>query len=387
MTVRVGFVALGGLGGSSRVAHDVAASLARDGAAVVSLTCGESQFGPEVSTWVQHVPVRAPRAPQPAEDAWVHALADDLELAVTEHGIDVLSVHYGVGLAEAAMLARMRLRERGLGLRVFVTLHGTDVTEHARDPGQARRLRLALRRADGVSAVSPWLSGLARERLVLPQPPQIIPNGIDLDVFRPNPAVRVVDPPVLVHASNFRPVKRPLDAIEVLHTLKRRGVDAALEMIGDGPLRGAARALSRELGVAGEVNFIDPLAQGELAARLRGASVSLVTSESESFGLFAVESMASGVPLAGWKSSGLLGTLRGDPGLGDALLVRRGDVERLADRVVAMLHDPAHHEGLARRCISLVRRRYARSGQLEDYRQFLGLGDEETRDWPHGATS
>lgn len=382
---RVGIVALGGLGGSGRVAHDVACGLAKRGHVTLSLTCSGCQFGPEVAAWVQHIPVRAPRTPQPAQDGWVAALAEDLERAVVEHRLSVLSVHYGVGLAEAAVLARQRLSEQGIVVRVAVTLHGTDVTDLPSDAEQARRLCAALRQADEVTAVSAWLADVATKRLELPARPRVIENGIDTDVFHPSREAGVREQAVLVYASNFRPVKRPLDAVRLLSALRRRGVDARLEMIGDGPLRADAEALTQSLGVGASIEFVEPLSQLELAARLRLADIAVVTSESESFGLFALEAMASGLLLAGWQCPGLLATLSSDAGLGEALLAPRGDEASFVTRVKSMLTDPALRSDLSRRCLRLGRTRFSRTQSLSAYERLFAAEHKEPRPWPRDA--
>ncbi len=385
LPLRVGVVALGGLGGSGRVAHDLAFGLAKRGHLAVSLTCRGSQFGSEAAGWVQHVPVRAPRTPRSAQDEWVLDLAHDLASAVVEHRLCVLSVHYGIGLAEAAVLARQHLSEQGIVVRVVVTLHGTDVTDFPSDAEQARRLCAALRQADEVTAVSVWLADLAATRLELPARPRVIENGIDIDVFRPSHEVRDREQTLLVYASNFRPVKRPLDAVRLLHALRCRGFDTRMEMIGSGPLRAEAEALARSLGVDASVEFIAPLSQPQLAERIRLADIAMVTSESESFGLFALESMASGLLLAGWQCPGLLATLSGDPGLGEAMLAPLGDEPSFIARVEAMLKDPILRSELKRRCLRLGRTRFSSTRNLSAYERLFEAEPKERQPWPRDA--
>ena len=365
---RVGFVTLGGLGGSARVAHDVARGLAESGQPTVLLTCERPQFAAEIAPWVPHVTVRCPRVPTAARPEWVQALATDLERAVVDHGLEVLSVHYGAGLAAAAIEARRRLEARGVAVRVCVTLHGTDVTRIIDDEDQRRALAVALEAADVVTAVSPWLAECAQRRLELRCAPLVVDNGVDTELFRPGP-VPARRGHVIGHASNFRPIKRPLDSIEIVHALREAGTDVRLEMVGDGPLRSAARNRVTELGLDDAVRFIDPLPQADLAAWLRGTDMVLVTSECESFGLIALEAMASGVVVSGWCCGGLQGMLDLDPMLADELLVPLGDTELLARRVRATLDDPTRRADLRTRCLGIGRHRFGRDAQLDGYRR------------------
>lgn len=381
LPVRVGVLALGGLGGSGRVAQDLACGLARQGQPTVLLTCESSQFGSELSPTVHPTTVRAPRCPVAASDGWVHALADDLERAVVGHRLTVLSVHYGVGLAEAAVLARDRLAARGVSVRVYVTLHGTDVTRQPDDPSQRERLADALRRADSVTAVSGWLAEQAVLRLGLTHAPVVIGNGIDNTVFHPAPrGVDTPRTPLLVHASNFRTIKRPLDALEVVHRLRHRGCPARLEMIGDGPLRRQARERAAALDLGDAVRFVDPLPQARLADHFRRADVALVTSECESFSLVAVESMACGAMVAGWRREGLLGTLGGADDLGSNLLAPYGDFEALTDRIASVLGDAQLAAAVRERCIARGGSGFSRDDQISAYMRLFQAAAEERWD-------
>jgi len=384
--LRVGLLALGGLGGSGRVAQDLACGLSKRGQPTVLLTCASSQFSAEVSPWVHPAAVRAPRSPVAAGDGWVGALADDLERAVVTHGLSVLSVHYGVGLAEAAIIARDRLAARGVVVRVCVTLHGTDVTRQPDDPAQRERLAAALGRADSVTAVSGWLAEQAVARLGLSRAPQVIGNGIDNTVFCPaaKPELITDAEPVLVHASNFRAIKRPLDALEVLARLRDRGRPATLEMIGDGPLRPEARERAAALDLGDAVHFVDTLSQTQLADHFRRAYVALVTSECESFSLVAVESMACGAMVAGWYREGLLGTLGGESDLGSSLLAPYGDFEALTDRVERVLADPELAAAVRRRCIVRGSSGFSRDDQISAYQS---LFEDHRERWDADAKS
>lgn len=379
--LRVGVLALGGLGGSSRVACDLARGLWERGHATTMLTSPRPWWQPQALPGVGCVPLPIPREPRPHDTTWVEPLAEALVGAVLAHDLQALSVHYGVGLAAAAVAARRQLARSGRALRVCVTLHGTDVTSFGEDPEQRTALAAALRACDAVTAVSGWLADRAQRTLELPERPEVITNGVDTELFHPSreaagePAGHLRSArPRLCHASNFRPVKRPLDALEVLARLRREGVDAELVMVGDGPLRPAARARAQALGLDTSVRFQPPTSPAELAALLRTTDLSLVTSESESFGLFALESMACGVPVLGTRCGGLQEVLAADTSgeLALALLADVGDVDELARLAAAALTAPPRLHGLRRRALALGRTAFPRHRQLHAFADVLG---------------
>lgn len=371
--LRVGVVALGGLGGSSRVACELARGLAERGHATWLLSSPHPWWHPDAPAGVDLVALPIPREPRPHEPAWVEPLTDALVRAVLAYDLQVLSVHYGVGMAAAAVEARRRLARRGRALRVCATLHGTDVTSFGEDPQQGRALARALRACDAVTAVSAWLADAAQRTLGLPVRPEVIANGVDTELFHPADEALPCDPPggprerpVLCHASNFRPIKRPLDAIEILARLHRGGIAAELVMVGDGPLRAACREHADALGLHPHVRFVPPASPAALAELLRTVDLSLVTSESESFGLFALESMASGVPVLGTRCGGLQEVLAADRSgeLAHALLADVGDVDALARLAAAALASPSQLQRLRHRALALGRTAFPRKRQV-----------------------
>lgn len=383
--LRVGVVALGGLGGSSRVACELARGLAERGHATWMLSSPRPWWHTDAPAHVELVSLPIPREPRPHEAAWVEPLTDALVRAVLAYDLQVLSVHYGVGLAAAAVEARRRLARRGRTLRVCATLHGTDVTGFGEDPAQGNALACALRACDAVTAVSGWLADAAQRTLGLLARPEVIANGVDTELFHPAgeplpanlPSTALAGPrerPVLCHASNFRPIKRPLDAIEILDRLHQDGTAAELVMVGDGPLRGACRERADALGLHAHVRFVPPSSPAALAELLREVDLSLVTSESESFGLFALESMASGVPVLGTRCGGLQEVLAADRTgeLAHALLADVGDVDALARLAAAALAVPSHLQRLRHRALALGRTAFPQTRQVLAFADVLG---------------
>lgn len=370
----IGVLGLGGLGGSSRVACQLAHGMADEGRSVWMLSSADPWWRAQAGSAVGFVPLSVPREPIPAAAGWVDRLATELVDTVIDRGIRILSVHYGVGLVAAAVEARGRLRSRGITVDVCATLHGTDVTHWGHDPEQGPALARALRACDAVTAVSGWLADQAHRALGLPCRPHVIPNGVDTALFHPAPVACVNPRPVLCHASNMRPVKRPLDAIETLGRLRDQGIDAELMMVGDGPLRAAARERTEALALDDRVDFVPPVSPPQLARMLRSVDLSLVTSTSESFGLFALESMASGVPVLSTRCGGLQEVFDADPSgeLSAALLADIGDTADLARRAAAFLGDPTARRRLGQRAQAVGRHRFPRARQLAGFETMFG---------------
>ncbi len=370
---RWGVLALGGLGGSGRVAWDVARGLGERGHHVVMLAAGDPHWATDGEMSLHYLEVPAPHVPTAASDAWVLPLADAIEQAAIAHRLEGLSVHYAVGLAEAAVIARDRLARHGHALRVCVTLHGSDVTVFGEHDEQRLRLRTALTRADEVTAVSRWLAASARTKLELSRSPRVVTNAVDTALFYPEPHLARVpgQPAVLCHASNFREIKRPLDNIDVLARVLARGHDSRLVMIGDGPLRAEAEAHAHARDVAGRTDFVGPIAPAQLAGRLRRADIVLVTSASESFSLVALEAMASGAVLVGTRCGGLEELLGAEPEWIERLLAAPGDLDGLARRVAALLDDPALFARARAVGLAVARSGYAQHEQLAAYADVL----------------
>lgn len=218
--------------------------------------------------------------------------------------IDLVHAHYAIPHATSAILAR----DMGLEIKVVTTLHGTDVTLVGREPAFAKTTQHAVRRSDAVTAVSHSLAQDARVKLGVEREIEVIYNWVDPERFKPNrdPAYRArfaqPEEAIVLHVSNFRSVKRPLDALRVFAGILER-MPARLLMIGDGPLRQECIELADELEIAGRVQFLESTPSIEKFMSV--ADLFLLPSEQESFGLVALEAMASGVPVVASRVGGL----------------------------------------------------------------------------------
>jgi N-acetyl-alpha-D-glucosaminyl L-malate synthase BshA len=262
------------------------------------------------------------------------------EVALREH-LDILHVHYAVPHATAAFLAREML-EPDHQVKVITTLHGTDITL----VGQARSFftvtKFSIERSDAVTAVSDYLRNETYRAFGCTECAiDVIPNFVNLAEFRPagegegcRPALGPPDVKVLMHISNFRPVKRVRDVVQAFARV-RAALRSVLVFVGDGPERPLAEELVAELGLTRDVRFLGKV--DAVADLLRCADLFLLPSESESFGLAALEAMACGVPVVGTNVGGLREVVTPDAGA----LLPLGDVDAMAARALAILGDPA----------------------------------------------
>ena len=265
------------------------------------------------------------------------ALAAKMAEVAREHRLDLFHVHYAIPHAIAGFLAQQML---GAGApKLITTLHGTDVTLVGQDRSFFEITRFGIDRSDGVTAVSRFLRQMTLDEFQIKNGIEVIYNFIDLAAYCPTRAYKDraafarPDERILLHVSNFRPVKRVLDVVRILERVNR-DVPSVLLMVGEGPERSSAQALARRLGLQDRVRFLGTQESvQELAAM---ADVFLLPSELESFGLSALEAMACGVPVVGSDSGGLPEVVKdGETGY----LLPVGEVEAMASRVIDILRD------------------------------------------------
>ncbi|MFQ5846062.1 MAG: N-acetyl-alpha-D-glucosaminyl L-malate synthase BshA [Candidatus Methylomirabilales bacterium] len=259
-------------------------------------------------------------------------------------GLDLLHVHYAIPHAVSAFLAREAVGGR---LKVLTTLHGTDITLVGIDPSLRSITRLAIDTSDRVTAVSSYLEQRTRETLQPSRPIRVIPNFVDSSRFLPGREERTRNrfahsgERILLHLSNFRPVKRVTDVIRIFARV-RQEIPAKLLMVGDGVERPTAQHLTRELNIEKEVVFLSR--QEDIPGLMKVADLFLLPSELESFGLAALEAMSCGVPVIASRVGGLLELI--EDGV-SGMLYHVGDVEGMAQAALRVLTDDAHHHRVA----------------------------------------
>lgn len=249
--------------------------------------------------------------------------------------LDILHVHYAIPHSVSALLARQMAAPRRLPF--ITTLHGTDITLVGNNHNFLPITRYSIEQSDGVTSISQYLYRRTLEEFDIRRPIEVIPNFVNCDLYvrKPDPKLRAEwapnGEPILMHLSNFRPVKRILDAIEIF-ALVREQMPAKLVMIGDGPDRVPAEQLARTRGVDKDVLFLGK--QNGIREKLGQADLFLLPSQLESFGLAALEAMACEVPVIATNAGGVPEVIENGV---DGYLVEPGDVKPAAKYAIDLL--------------------------------------------------
>ncbi|MGE3164222.1 MAG: N-acetyl-alpha-D-glucosaminyl L-malate synthase BshA [Planctomycetota bacterium] len=334
-------------GGSGVVASELGMALAQRGHEVHFVSYQVPFRVDRLLDGVHVHEVDVPSYPLFKYPSYALALASKLVEVVRASGVRLLHMHYAIPHAISGILARQMCSD--CGVRVLTTLHGTDITLVGSDHSYFEITRWGIEQSDLVTAVSRDLARETRRQFKTTRSIEVVPNFVDTEHYTPalrRPALRArfaaESEALLVHISNFRPVKRVLDVIEVFHRVRER-LPARLLMIGTGPDVGIAEERVATLGLSNHVTFAGGMTGvGELLAV---TDLFLLPSESESFGLAALEAMASGVPVVGTRAGGLPEVV--EHGRSGALHAV-GDVEGMAHSAVDILADPARLAGMRR---------------------------------------
>lgn len=372
--MRIGITCYPTYGGSGAVATELGMALARRGHEIHFITYQQPFRLPSFLPRIYFHEVDVGRYPLFEYPPYDLALAVRMHEVVLAHKLDLLHVHYAIPHATSAWIAREMLANTRPDIRVLTTLHGTDITIVGQDPSFHAITKFSIEQSDGLTAVSRFLQReTVRAFGCTGCQIEVIPNFIDPDIYdrtKYRAALReqlAAGDRVLMHISNFRPVKRVRDVVRIFARV-RAEIPSALVMVGDGPDRVHAESEARELGVADHVHFLGKIEA--VAPLLSAADLFLLPTQSESFGLSALEALASGVPVIGTNAGGLPEVVRdGETGA----LCAVGDVEGMAAAATDILRDPDRWQAMSTLAARDARDRFAINDVVEQYESFYDL--------------
>ncbi len=297
------------------------------------------------------------------------ALATKMATVARSEKLDLLHVHYAIPHSISAILARESIKQKRY-VPVITTLHGTDITLVGADRSYLPITRYSLQQSDGVTAVSKFLKQATIETFDFDDI-EVIPNFICGQHYKrldESPLKAELAPNgerILVHVSNFRAVKRPVDCVEILARVRHEGVNARLVMVGDGPELSAVRYRGEQLGMNGNIGYVGK--QANIADYMGVADVFLLPSELESFGLAALEAQACEAPVIATRIGGIPEVVTdGETGF----LSDIGDVEKMSGDVLRILSDDELRKTFGRQGRELALSRYSTSKIIPQYIAF-----------------
>ena len=306
--MRIGIVCYPTFGGSGVLATELGKALAQKGHQVHFITYQQpvrlSGFIPNIF----YHEVQVPTYPLFDYPPYETALASTMVDVIKNNNLDLLHVHYAIPHASAAYMAKKILETEGKKIPVITTLHGTDITLVGKDKMYAPVVAFSINQSDAITAVSNNLRDETYKTFTIQKDIQVIYNFVDVQRFtrKPIDAFKKVIAPngerILLHASNFRKLKRVQDVVKIFYEV-RKEIPSKLLFVGDGPERQVAEELGRSLGVFEEMRFVGK--QEQMEDILAIADLFLLPSEYESFGLAALEAMAAGVPVISTNAGGL----------------------------------------------------------------------------------
>ncbi len=332
--MNIGIVCYASVGGSGIVATELAKVLAGRGHQVRLISTDPPfRLGDFQAGLVFHE-VKTPGYPLFREPQYLLSIANKLVEVSREFDLDIIHAHYAIPHAVAAYLARQILFGSGAPKvpRVITTLHGTDVTLIGSDPSYSQTAAFCIDQSDGVTAVSESLRQDTFRQLPVKADIRVIPNFLDCQLHQRLPDTKLAaryqngnaDTQLVIHVSNFRPVKRATEVVEIFRRIRDQ-IPARLLLVGDGPDLPRARRVARDLGLAEDVEALGE--QEQVVPLLSVANLFLLPSTKESFGVAALEAMACGVPVVASSVGGL--------------------PEVIEHGVSGFLHDPDDLEGMA----------------------------------------
>ncbi len=372
--MNVGIVCYASVGGSGIVATELAKALADRGHQVRLISTEMPFRWPQYQAGLAFHAVQTPGYPLFREPQYLLSLANKIVQVSREHGLDIIHAHYAIPHAAAAYLARQILSNAADGKvpRVITTLHGTDVTLIGSDSSYSETAAFCIDQSDGVTAVSKSVRDHTYRQLPVRADIQVIPNVLDCGIHRrsPDPDLRArftggdEKMRLVIHVSNFRPVKRTDTVVDIFARIHAR-VPSRLLLVGDGPELDKAGRRARDLGIS---NAVEQLGEQEQVVPLLSlADLFLLPSEQESFGLAALEAMACQVPVVASDVGGLPEVI--DHGVTGYLHPPHA-IDAMADSGVNLLTDAALHRRVSEAALATVLQRFCANAIVPQYEAF-----------------
>jgi L-malate glycosyltransferase len=339
--MKIGIVCYPTFGGSGVVATELGKALADNGHQVHFITYSQPARLDFFSANLFYHEVSISKYPLFDYPPYELALASKLVDVVRFEQLDLLHVHYAIPHASAAFMAKQILATYGIHIPVVTTLHGTDITLVGKDPTYKPVVTFSINQSDGVTAVSNHLKEATYQHFEVDNDIRVIQNFVDMDRFKLKPklhfklAIAPNNERIISHTSNFRKVKRTQDVIRIFEKISKV-VPSKLLMVGDGPDRVYSEQLCRELSICEHVRFLGK--QDAVEEILSVSDLFIMPSESESFGLAALEAMACKVPVITSDAGGLPElNIHGVTGYMSPV----GDIEGMAEHAINILKDDA----------------------------------------------
>jgi N-acetyl-alpha-D-glucosaminyl L-malate synthase BshA len=356
--VNIGIICYASVGGSGIVATELGKALAKRGHQVHFISTETPFRLGEFQAGLSFHQVLTPTYPLFREPQYLLSLSNKIVQVAREFSLDVIHAHYAIPHATAGFLSRQVLGAHGgAAPRVVTTLHGTDITLVGSDPSYSEIVAFSIDQSDLVTAVSKSLRASTYEQLGVKRDIVVIPNFLDCGIHRRHHVGDLrrrftaddPDAKIVIHVSNFRPVKR-IDAVMGIFDRIRKQVPAKLLLVGDGPELSTAYRLARESGISQLMHSLG--AQEEVVPLLSIADLFLLPSAQESFGLAALEAMACEVPVVASRVGGLPEVI--DHGV-TGFLHPPDALDEMAASGVLVLSDPAKHHAIAQAACARVR--------------------------------
>ena len=296
------------------------------------------------------------------------ALASKIVEVAKFEKLDIVHAHYAIPHATSAYLAKQILGNGGL--KIVTTLHGTDITLVGLEPSYLPVMKFSIEQSDGVTAVSRFLKEKTLTNYQIDKDIQVIPNFVDTQKYRKIDSEKIRESiapngeKILVHVSNFRTVKRVQDVVRIFYAVRQK-LPSKLLLIGDGPDRSNCEQLARELGIIEDVKFLGK--QIELVCLLSASDVFLIPSQSESFGLSALEAMACELPVVASSVGGLPELIvHGETGY----IAEIGDIDRMAKYAIELLTNETRYQHFSAASRRRATETFASAKIIDQYEQY-----------------